>query len=436
MRKRFTFALIAAVAVAGVMLERGRGDASPVVAGENAGRFLADSIQEERQERDRAIAFYSRRLTEDPASALDLAQLAAHHLQRSRETGSNADLLLAEDAARRSLALRVNRNAGSYVILASTLLAQHRFRDAELAARSAVDYDPEERAYWSLYAEVLMERGEYTRAAAAFDSVRRGPPTLTSSSRLARWAELNGKIENARKLLRDCITVAQSRRDLTREQRAWYHLQLGAFEARHGRMLAADSALHVALGIAPTDRRVLAALARLEADRGHWLGAITYADSALIESLEPGALAVLSDAYQALGDTLRAEEFADGVRLAALGQKGPIHRDWALFLLDRGMETKEILARAVDEMRDRHDVHTQEVYAWALHKNGQDAAAEDAMTKALALQTPSASMFYHLGVIRAARGDTAGAIVALEKSRAHNPYHRAASAALSRLPRK
>ena len=103
---------------------------------------VARARAEDARRRDADIAFFLRRVAADPIGAADRARLAALYLQRGRETGDFEDYRRAEALARRSLELRVAHNARTYVVLASALLAQHRFTEALAAARDLNARDP------------------------------------------------------------------------------------------------------------------------------------------------------------------------------------------------------------------------------------------------------------------------------------------------------
>ena len=60
--------------------------------------------------RRREIAFYERRLREDPQSALDMAQLAALFMEEGRMRADDRPFVQAESLARRSLGERTRRN--------------------------------------------------------------------------------------------------------------------------------------------------------------------------------------------------------------------------------------------------------------------------------------------------------------------------------------
>src|SRR5687767_2888475 len=85
------------------------------------------------------IELYERRVAAVLLSAADFQRLAALRLQRGRETGDLEHYRRAEAAARTSLGLRADRNDRAQLVLASSLLAQHRFREARDAARLLVE---------------------------------------------------------------------------------------------------------------------------------------------------------------------------------------------------------------------------------------------------------------------------------------------------------
>ena len=110
--------------------------------------------------RDQDIAFYQKRLLEDPESAADRSRLALLFLARSREAGNFADVQRAESLAIESLHLRESHNSGTFTILASARLASHDFRGALVAARRLVATDPTSPTSRALLGEILLEIGQ------------------------------------------------------------------------------------------------------------------------------------------------------------------------------------------------------------------------------------------------------------------------------------
>ena len=376
--------------------------------------------------RDADIAFFARRVARDSIGAADRSRLAALYLRRARETGDFADYRRAEELARRSLALRVAHNANTYVVLASALLAQHRFNEARAAARALNARDSGVAAHQALLAEIDLELGDYDAARVLFDSLWPARHELAIAPRLARWAEITGRTDVARRLLEGALDEARSRRDLPAEQLAWFELRVGDLALRNGRLPEAEYALRAGLDVFPGDYRLLAGLARLEAARGRWRQAIQDGEDAIATVPDPATFGLVSDAYAQLGDTARAAEYGHAMEIAVAGQPGQWHRAWSLFLLDHDRRVAEVLAQVDAELATRRDIYGYDLRAWALHKAHRDREAWAPMARALAQGTADAQLLYHAGVITRALGDSAAARDYLARARSVNPYYRPA----------
>ncbi|MEP6690095.1 MAG: tetratricopeptide repeat protein [Gemmatimonadaceae bacterium] len=417
MKKRFlVLALVAAASVVIVVrVSRGRAEPPPV-----AGMRMSELDQ-----RDLTIAAWRRVVDYDTTSAMGLGMLSALYLQRGRESGEYADYLHAEDFARRSLAERVNRNAKTYITLASALLAQHRFSEARDAARLAAASDPYVPSFKATLGEIELELGDYAGAKATFDSLGADRRQLSIAPRVARFAELTGYTDFARQLLIATRDSAASHAEIPKEQQAWFNLRVGDIEMRNGRIDRAETAFRAGLAIEPSDYRLLAALSRLELVRGRPQSAIPYGERAIATMLDPATLGTLSDAYLAIGDSAKSADYAKTLEVVVAGQPGAYHRAWSLFLLDHDRRTAEVLAKTQIELESRTDVYGYDLLAWALHKQRRDVEAAHAMTNALAQHTKDAIIFYHAGMIERALGRNAEAHWYLSHALSVNPYFHA-----------
>ncbi|MEP6904950.1 MAG: hypothetical protein ABI875_02640 [Gemmatimonadales bacterium] len=357
---------------------------------------------------DRAdqLRVWSVALAQDPVSALALGHLAALHMQRARETGDDRDYNEAEAYARRSLALRVNRNGPAFVTLAAALVAQHRFQEAEQVATDLVAFDPSIPQYRAQLGEIQMELGHYDAARSSFDSLYSVRTHLSIAPRLARWAEINGNTAYARQLLAAALADASSQRGLPREQVAWYRLRLGDVDMRNGRKRAARASFEQGLAVAPNDYRLLDAMSHLEAVEGNPKRAIEYGERGIAIKLDPATLGTIGDAYAALGNRAKAEAYYKTMEVAVAGQPGAYHRAWSLFLLDHDRRVPEVLANVQREIETRKDIYGYDLLGWALHKEHRDVEARDAMIQARRLGTRDALLFYHTGMIERALGET------------------------------
>jgi tetratricopeptide (TPR) repeat protein len=375
----------------------------------------------ETTERDTQIRVWSYALSQDPKSAIALTQLSGLYLQRARESGDDNNYVEAEKLARRSLALRVNRNGPAYVTLAAALVAQHRFQEAEAVAKDLVAYDPSVPQYHAQLGEIQMELGHYDAARVSFDSLYSVRTHLSIAPRLARWEEMNGNVAGARKLLTDALASAKWRRDIPKEQLAWFHLRLGDIDMRNGRLRSARAMFEAGLAVEPNDYRLLDAMAHLEAVEGNPKRAIEYGERGIAVKLDPATLGLIGDSYSALGDSVRAQEYYKTMEVAVAGQPGAYHRAWSLFLLDHDLRIPEVLANVEKELETRKDVYGYDLLAWALHKQHRDSEARAAMIQARRLGTRDAMLFYHEGIIDRALGDSKRARYFLDQALETNP---------------
>jgi tetratricopeptide (TPR) repeat protein len=372
--------------------------------------------------RDLDIEFYQHRVLRDPRSARDYTQLAGLYLQRARETAANADLVRAEENARRSLSLRTGRNGAAYGVLASSLLSQHRFREARDIAARLVSEDSTSIAARGLLGETQYELGEYEAAGHTLGSLAMYRDNLSVAPRLARWEELHGRPEEARRLLREAQANAESGHGMPKEQLAWFHLRLGDLALRNGHLGEAEDELRAGLRVQPNDYRILGTLSRLEASRQRWRNAIDYGEQAIASTLDPATLGIVGDAYRALGDTVKADEYYHTMEVAVLAQPGPFHRAWSLFLLDHNRDVPKVLAKVEEEVRTRRDIYGYDLLAWALHKSGRNLEARSVMSHALGLGTRDAALLFHAGMIERALGANQPAVAHLRSALEVNPH--------------
>ena len=357
----------------------------------------------ERRIRDEDIAFYRRRIADDPTGAIDLVKLGALLLQRARATGDESDLVAAEASARRSLANRAVRNDAAWQLLAGALLGQHRFVEARGAAERLVALDPDDAARRAVLGEIELELGRYPVADALFAPLapRRYTPAL--APRYARWLELRGHAGEARRLL-EWARAAAARDEATPvEQRGWYELRLGELALRFGALDEARRRLDAGLALVPDDWHLLAARSRLALAQKDYRTAMEMGDSSLARHLDPATLAAVGDARWAEGDTAQAEQYYRGMEAATRGPSGGFHRSWYLALLDHDRRVPEVLAAVTKDLETRRDAYGYDLLAWALYKSGRMPEARSAALRAVAWGTEDPQIRAHADSIGAAR---------------------------------
>ncbi|CAN5834902.1 hypothetical protein BH11GEM1_BH11GEM1_06520 [soil metagenome] len=372
--------------------------------------------------RELDIEYFAQRAKRDPTGALDLAHLSALYLARGRETGDPRDAILAEEAARHSIRNRRERNGAATQVLETALLAQHRFDEALPLAVAARDADPQNAGLRAALGDIQMEMGMYDSARVSFAAVHAPVGDPATAPRLARWAEIEGQPDKARRLLHAALATVQKLPEVPREQLAWYWLRIGDVELRTGHPVAADSAYREGLAIHPDDYRLLAAIAHSALLQQNWKRAITFGECAIAVTLDPATLGILSDAYAALGDSAKSADYAHVLDVAVLKQPGAYHRAWSLFLLDHDRHVGTVSRKIEQELLTRKDIYAYDLLAWSLHKQGRDVQAVAAMRQALKEGTQDAQLLFHSGMIEHALGHDDIARAQLTRALAINAY--------------
>ena len=77
----------------------------------------------------------------------------------------------------------------------------------------------------------------------------------------------------------------------------------------------------------------------------------------------------------------------------------------ALFLANHNIELDTALAYAESELAARQDIYAYDTLGWVIYRLGRYDEAAALSEKALALGTRDALLFYHAGMIAAARGE-------------------------------
>jgi len=321
-------------------------------------------------------------------------------MRRARATGQPADYAEAERAARTAIRNQPRHGAAGWQLLGSALMSQHRFEEALAAADSLVALEPENPSALAVRAEVLLELGRYSDADRSFRSLwlRRFDPGV--ALRVARWLEVRGRLAEARDLLR----AARGRLSaslLPRDQRAWFRLRQGELAAKVGADDEAERQYRQGLAESPDDGRLLAALARLELDRGHLRAAIVWGDSAIAVRLDGVTLGTLAEAWWQVGDSARARDY-DAAIDASGGLSIPgFDRRHALALLDRGERVADVASAAERELRNRRDVGTLDLVAWSRFRLGRIPAAAAAIDEAVRWNPADRLLLRHRAAIHA-----------------------------------
>jgi tetratricopeptide (TPR) repeat protein len=209
------------------------------------------------------------------------------------------------------------------------------------------------------------------------------------------------------------------------ESIAWTQFMLGEEYFQTGDLKNAEAAERDALTAFPHYHHALAELGKIHAAQGRFPESVEFYKRALEVIPLPSYAGALGDVYSKLGNRTEAKKQYDLVEfighLSALNNVA-YNRELAMFYADHDLKPGKALELAQKELDVRHDIYTWDCLAWALYKNGRATEALPALSKAMALGTKDAMLFFHAGMIQHAVGDDAKASEYLALALATNPH--------------
>lgn len=367
---------------------------------------------------DETVARLRAAVQADPADGDSFALLGLALLQQVRETADPALYGQAESALNE--ALRLNPEQLDALIGQGQLaLARHDFRAALAWGQQARDLMPYRAEALGILVDAHVELGDYAAAIEATQAMVDLRPDLASYSRVSYLRELHGDTAGA-------ITAMQAAIDAGppgAEPTAWTQVQLGHLYFNSGDYDQAEAAYSAALAGLPDFPYARAGLARVWAARGETGAAIAALEEIVARLPLPEFLKTLGQLYEITGRAPQAEQQYDLIRViqqlnADAGQN--VDLELALFEADHGDPTVALRTAEAAYAR-RPSLYAEDVLAWANYRAGRTDEAAGLMERALRLGTQDPLLFYHAGMIAAARGDTAVASAHLQHALDLNP---------------
>lgn len=391
----------------------------------SASRAYVAPVLPDYRYRDQTIAFYERRVKEDPADQISAKLLAAQYMQRYRESLDVGDLQRGLHQGFRSLKLQPQNNSGAESVIASGYYALHEFRRAlrfeELAHQ-------EEPANWnppSQMALLEMEMGRYRAALHDLQVARRTKDDPSVWAAQARYDELTGNLAEAKVLMQRAAERTDEVADNSAEFRAWYHYRLGQMDFSSGDNAQAQAEERLAVTDFPDFELGWRELARVCWGMKDWTCTLEAAKKGAAIVPEPEVLGYLADAQQALGDGAAANQtqlliFA----VERLGNAYGINdRLLSVYYSEHGVRLADSLQIARREVLKRgNEIHAQDTLAWAAAMAGRWQEADRAMRRATRFNTQDPRVQFHAGMIALHMGRTGEARTRLQTALALNPH--------------
>jgi tetratricopeptide (TPR) repeat protein len=395
----------------------------------NALQFQANTqVFPDYLQRSLIVQNYEEQVRKSPNSFLLLRLLAAQYLRRFRERADVGDLIRAEHAARRSLAIQPRNNNEAALLLASTLLSQHRFQEALEVLTETPISTSQEPAIKSLKASILMELGNYEAAGKLLKTFQESLDQPGQSAIQVRYLELTGHLNQAQQRLGSILQKVDSFYSNPAETRAWFHVRAGDLAFATGNLRQAEQHYQGALKLFPDYVAAFTGLARLYAAQHRWQKVLAMTNEAINRIPLVETLAYRVDAQRALGDLAGASETEALIEtVARLSQvQGIYDRALAIYYIDHGIHLPEALEIARHELNQRKDIYAEDTLAWAAAANGEWQEAWQAIQRAARYGTEDALMQFHYGMIALHCGDRQEAETHLKQAIHLNPkfHHR------------
>ena len=389
------FALVAAVAV---------GAGWPWFAAHRAraAQVAAAPIQTDYRHRNEVIAFDESQLRRDPDDQITARMLGSQYVQRFRETGDLNDITRALAVSRRSLRLQPQGNVQALSVIASCLLAFHRFSEAlatEGQAVNAAPFDDDARAQ---SASILMELGRYPQAASILARPQEQDANPTWMSIQARYDELTGNLSGARITMSAATVMIDAMIDIPAYTRSWYHMRDGqlAFEMGDGAVAGAE--FDEALRVYPDNAMALLFQSKLYRARRDWAHALASAQRSAELYPLPQALGYEADAQRALGDLEGAERTDALIRAEQrlFNAQGINDRLLAMYYAEHREHLNDALTAARSDLAKRgNEIYADDTMGWVLAAMGRWSQARVFAERAARYGTQDPELQYHVGVI-------------------------------------
>ncbi|MEX2289738.1 MAG: tetratricopeptide repeat protein [Mycobacteriales bacterium] len=367
---------------------------------------------------DGSIAALQADLERVPGDFRSWTALGGAYVQQARLTADPSYYAKAEGAFDKALALRPEDD-GALTGQATLAAARHDFAGAVALSDRALAVNPDSATTWAVRSDALNELGRYDESLAAVRRMADLRPGADTSSRASYAFELRGDVDRARAALEEAVQLANLPAD-----KAFAQYYLGELAWNTGDVEAARTAYEAGLSVDPSYLPLLAGRAKVLAAQGDTTAALGELRTVVERLPAPEFLVAYGELLEATGQSEQAQEQYDVVRatqrlFAANGQD--VDTELALFEADHGTPAAAVVAAEKAHAKRPLSIFTQDAYAWALHQASRSAQALPIARQAVRLGLPSPALYYRLGTIEAAAGETAAARISLQKALSMNP---------------
>jgi tetratricopeptide (TPR) repeat protein len=375
------------------------GSGSPTGAQSSPGSSAPHRLS---RETDSVIAQAQARLRASARDWQATDTLAGAYLQKVREVGDPSYYPKAESLL--GSALRHDPQDGQALTLMGSLaLGRHRFRDAGLWGQKAEGALPGASTPLGILVDAQTQLGQYQAAVDTCQQMVSLKPDLSSYARVSYLRELYGDIPGAIEAMQRAVEAGGP----VAENVAYTRALLGTLYFNSARLDEAAAEYHQTLAEDPGYAPALAGLARVRAAQKRFPESIALYEQAVQAYPLPDIVIALGDVYATSGEKGKATRTYDLARaeLRLYEANGvDLDAELALFEIDHGGNIAAALSGAERALRDRPNVVTDDVVAWARFRAGNTQGALTASRDSLRLGSRDPLFYYHAGAIENALG--------------------------------
>jgi tetratricopeptide (TPR) repeat protein len=358
-------------------------------------------------------------LRRQPTDSVGWATLGMDYVQQAKVSIDPSYYPKAEGVLKRSLALSAKDNFIAMAGMAALESARHDFTQALAWAQRAAAVDPYNSTVFGILGDAYTQLGRYPEAYQAIQRMVDLEPGTPSLARASYTWELRGNLPEATADMQRALDDASTPAD-----RAFAHYYLGELAFNQGDARTALAQNVAGLREDPGYSPLLEGKAKAEAALGDPAAAV--GDFTRVVSLvpQPEYVVELGELYQSLGNLPMAQQEyslfrAEEQLFASNGVT--LDTDPTLFNADHG-DPAQALRYGAAGIKIRPFVEMDDAYAWALHRNGQDAQALVYSLEATGLGMRNALFYFHQGMIEAALGRRTAASADLTQALRINPH--------------
>jgi tetratricopeptide (TPR) repeat protein len=370
------------------------------------------------------IAFYQKKINQDPESALNQAFLAGTYLKMAKATGEASWYLLAENTAQQSLAKMPFDNEAAVVALARVALARHDFKQALKLVKPI----SKSENTLPLLVTAHLALGELDEAKKAANALVNRIPSLSSLTLRGLVAVSIGEDEAALKDLQQAIALEEPEET---GSSVWARTLLGRLYYKQGKLKEAEELYQESLRILPEYPPALLNLAQLEIRQGNYSRAEKlYSQIYLTLQKSPTVYdhVVLRGMARLKNLQGKAEEARTVQNQAETRLREDLtgfghQRELAQLLLERGnpKDIQEAVSLMQTELKNRQDAETLDTWAWALASAQRWKEADTAIKQAIKSGVKDPAIFQRAALISQALGQKQVASSYLNKVKQTDP---------------